>query len=555
MGGLKIVIQLIPLFATLITSALFYLIPSKILALLIALILNGVLAILIFNSKLKVLAKIGEVFELLSKGKIIKAKEITDSAPNSIILTDLNAFMISLEQIIVKMNQVSENVAGSSITLSENLRDILENTRDNNHLSFLKDKMDYILDNVNKQTAHSEEAAANVTEISEAMNKVAERATTTKNLSNDTNTLAQDGEKNVIENNKKFESIENGVNQIEAKAEMLKESSRKIFDIVDMINQITEQTTLLSLNAAIEAARAGEAGRGFSVVADSVRTLAENSINATAQIEELVHSVQNEINDLVSLAGVARTQVQQGKEVNDLTSNKIYEIIEKIKVVNGEITQIASSVQEQKSAVNDINVAIDEIANRSIDISGLSSEQLEEIDGIYEILQQSAASSAGLSEVSDALKNLTNNFEISKNVTVVQEDLIKWEKTYSVKIKSIDEQHKYLVKIINDLYHHMLDGKSSQILNNTVAELIDYTAKHFKYEEALFDKTSYPDTNIHKQEHENFVNEMLEFKQQLDSGEIMISNKLLNFLKEWLLNHIAKSDQKYSSHLRKNKVK
>lgn len=555
MKAIQALILIIPVLVTLITSVLYYFIKNPVIALLTALVINIIVIMLLSLKKLNIFNKISKVFELLSDGQIEEAKKMAASNKNSVLLNAQNGFIENLEQIIVKLNQTSQIVAKSSVNLSENLRNILLNKENNHHFEFLKDKMDYILENVNGQTAHSEEAAANVNEISDAMNKINAKVEISKKISDETFRYSQEGEEKMNENNMKFNDIENSVNLIEKKAQSLKDSSSKIFSIVEMINQVTEQTTLLSLNAAIEAARAGEAGRGFSVVADEVRKLSEQSLKATMEIENLLYDLQNEVTSLVKLTTVAHNQVQKGVEVNAAASEKFFSIKDKIVLVNEEVDKISSTIADQKNAVNDISTAMDGIVHRSIAISDLATEQILDTDEIVNILDEATKKSVGLSEVSDALKNLTANFKISKNVESRAEELIKWQPEFSVKVKSIDTQHKNLVKIVNRLYRFMMEGKSSEILNEIVTELIDYTADHFSYEEKLFDQTNYPDAKKHKQEHDAFVNQVLGIKKKIDSGKMMVSNELLNILREWLLNHIAGSDMKYSSHLVKHKVK
>ncbi len=124
--------------------------------------------------------------------------------------------------------------------------------------------------------------------------------------------------------------------------------------------------------------------------------------------------------------------------------------------------------------------------------------------------------------------------------------IIKWEDKMSVKVKEIDEQHKKLVNMINELHEAMLERKSKEALGKIIDGLIEYTDIHFKTEEKYFDKFGYPEADAHKKEHQDFVKKVVDFKKGYDEGKLLLSLDVMNFLKDWLVNHIMGSDQKYS---------
>ncbi|MBI9052823.1 MAG: hemerythrin family protein [Bacteroidales bacterium] len=130
-------------------------------------------------------------------------------------------------------------------------------------------------------------------------------------------------------------------------------------------------------------------------------------------------------------------------------------------------------------------------------------------------------------------------------------ELIKWTDQYSVGITEIDNQHKGLVIIINELFSYMSNGKAKEHLNNIFDHLTDYTEKHFLVEETMLIKYAYPDYDQHKFEHSKFIEKLKSLKLEFESGKITISLEILNFLKDWLLNHILNTDKKYSAHIEK----
>jgi len=134
-------------------------------------------------------------------------------------------------------------------------------------------------------------------------------------------------------------------------------------------------------------------------------------------------------------------------------------------------------------------------------------------------------------------------------------DFITWNEKYSVKIPSIDEQHKKLVSIINELYTSMKNGKSRDQLAKTLKDLVEYTKSHFSYEESLLEKAGYQDLNEHKGQHKTFVEKISATCKDYENGNLFMSIDICNFLQNWLLHHIQGTDQKYTQTLLDKGVK
>lgn len=122
--------------------------------------------------------------------------------------------------------------------------------------------------------------------------------------------------------------------------------------------------------------------------------------------------------------------------------------------------------------------------------------------------------------------------------------IIQWEEGFSVGVKEIDEQHKELVAILDDLYNAMLKAKGKEILEVTLQRLTDYTAKHFAMEERLFKKYNYPEARAHKAEHDAMLRKLTKFKKEHKRGEL-VGVDLMNFLKDWFINHLQTTDYRY----------
>jgi len=127
--------------------------------------------------------------------------------------------------------------------------------------------------------------------------------------------------------------------------------------------------------------------------------------------------------------------------------------------------------------------------------------------------------------------------------------LFEWDESMNVGYDQINEQHKKLISLINELHSAMLEGKSKDVMSGILGELKDYTVYHFKTEEDLFDKFDYSETNDHKTEHQAFVLKVGDFISEFESGKVGVSLELMNFLKNWLIQHIKGSDMKYKGKL------
>ena len=134
--------------------------------------------------------------------------------------------------------------------------------------------------------------------------------------------------------------------------------------------------------------------------------------------------------------------------------------------------------------------------------------------------------------------------------------LIQWDNAkYSVKINSIDEQHKKLVALINQLFEAMSKGEAHEQLSAIIQELIQYTETHFGTEEAYFKKFGYDNSVEHENEHKKFVEQIKKFQSDFEAGSVTLSKDIIFFLKDWLINHICGTDQHYTDFLLSKGVK
>ncbi|MBI2418898.1 MAG: hemerythrin family protein [Ignavibacteriales bacterium] len=127
--------------------------------------------------------------------------------------------------------------------------------------------------------------------------------------------------------------------------------------------------------------------------------------------------------------------------------------------------------------------------------------------------------------------------------------LVDWKEIYKVNIIEVDNQHKKLVELINSLHDALKIGKGKEVLSKVLSELVDYTVYHFATEEKYFDTYEYPETAIHKKQHCDLVEQVAALQKKFESGEKVLTMDVMNFLRDWLHDHIVGSDKNFGPYL------
>ena len=128
--------------------------------------------------------------------------------------------------------------------------------------------------------------------------------------------------------------------------------------------------------------------------------------------------------------------------------------------------------------------------------------------------------------------------------------MFEWKPEYSVQIPEIDAQHQRLFALASNLHEAMAQGKGKTVLEQSLAQLVDYTKVHFAAEEQFMGKYQYPEAAPHKAQHDQLAAQVIELQKEFHAGNTTLSVSLMMFLKNWLEHHIARSDQQYSVYIR-----
>lgn len=330
-----------------------------------------------------------------------------------------------------------------------------------------------------------------------------------------------------------MENIAHRVNVSSQTVEGLGQRSDQIGAIVNTIQDIADQTNLLALNAAIEAARAGEQGRGFAVVADEVRALAERTTKATKEIAAMIKAIQSETQSAVSSMSEGVDEVKRGTAETTRSGEALEDILNKINELTMQISQVATAAEEQTATTQEItnNIQmITDVVNRNV-----------------ENARSTTQATTTLAKQVDGLHELVGHFRLSK--------ALEWDFSFATGVSKFDEQHKVLFNMVNDLADAMQQKKSKEAVGRVLNGLAEYTINHFADEERSFSQTHYPEESQHKALHKKLLDQVTELINKFNAGETLIAQDVINFLQDWLINHIKGSDKHYGPHLNKNGIK
>jgi len=344
---------------------------------------SGAILVIVFNSYLVINVPIRNLTERtkdIADGKADLTRRL-EAMPNT-ELGELahwfNAFMTRLQSIVTEVTDSAREVTGATAQM----RRISQET----------------LDGVLKQQMETDSVATAMNEMDATVHEVAKSAANAAEAADGAEQAADTGQRVVSDTIAVIDTLASDVERAAQAIHALEEESDKIGTVLGVIKGIADQTNLLALNAAIEAARAGEQGRGFAVVADEVRTLANRSGQATVEIHEMIDRLQQGAANAVQVMNVSRDRAREAvtqAEVAGESLKAITAAVDRIDVMNA---QIASAAEEQSAVADEINRNIVNIST----VASATSKGAE----------QTAATSSELARQAEQLDKLMRQFTV-----------------------------------------------------------------------------------------------------------------------------------------------
>lgn len=332
---------------------------------LFVLVLLAVMALVLMTSRsiLQPIANVCRTIGLIRADNDFRQRvDVSGNDEMTTLATDFNQMLADIQDLVRSVNQALEMLDHAAAELAKSTADTSSG--------------------MSQQQMESDMVATAVTEMGATIDEIADNTENTANKAEATNKNASDGMKEVEQTVARITTLSNELQQAAVVMAELEKDSTTIGSVLDVIRGIAEQTNLLALNAAIEAARAGEQGRGFAVVADEVRSLAQRTAESTRQIEQIIAGLQGRTKAIVQTMQSCREQGSSSVQQAGIASQLLATITHDVSTIMDMTTQIATAIEEQSHVASEVNknvVRIRDISQESLVIAKQNAQISEEV--------------------------------------------------------------------------------------------------------------------------------------------------------------------------------
>lgn len=372
---------------------------------LICIIIAAIVAFMFSNSVSKPLKNLAESAKAISTGDLTQEVHIVKSKDEIGQLTLYFSDMLNnLRSLISQVKDMSGNVAASSEEMMASSEEVSKTSEQ------IANAVSDLAKGALEQAASSEEGNVKLIEVINGLNDIAADMIKSEELSNGAKDSVEDGKKSVEYQRIKMSENKQVSNGVADAISSLSEKSAEIGSILLVIKSISEQTNLLALNAAIEAARAGEHGRGFAVVSDEIRKLAEQSSSSVNKIDSIIEEVQISVEQAVNEMKKAKVVVEDQEKALFDTVSAFEKISEAVTIIHDYINKVSKETKILTVNANNTGDAINNIASISQETASSTEEVAASTEEQTSIIHQIAESAESLSAIANELQESINKF-------------------------------------------------------------------------------------------------------------------------------------------------
>lgn len=372
----------------------------------------GIFAFFISRSITKPIVRATNIATKISQGDL--AVEVEKSRSND----EIGRLLAAEEQMAVNLKGIISEVNMAAQSVSTNAQQIAASGNElNSSIQQIASTVDQVSRGSESQAQGLAKSRQIVEELSNTMGELATDAIESVEMTNRMGSLSARGSESAKEAGERMNNIIKVTNESAQKVRSLAQKTNEITTVLDVIKQIADQTNLLALNAAIEAARAGEAGRGFAVVADEVRRLAESSAKSSEEIDTKLKQIQEDAQVVVEDIEISANEVNQGKLVIDSSLRSLDEIATQIQSVSSNVKKLSDSAQDEVSKVKAVSANTNEIAAVAEQNASATEETSAAIEQQTAQTQEIATASNQMSELAEQLQKIISKFKIDQEET------------------------------------------------------------------------------------------------------------------------------------------
>ncbi|MBS2970811.1 methyl-accepting chemotaxis protein [Metabacillus sp. KIGAM252] len=372
-------------------------------------LLNTIIVILIFivvgtifnyftiRSIVRPIRLLSVVAGKVSKGDLTEKVHVASKDDLGQLGVAFNTMIDSLKNLLSQIEHSSDTLSASSEQVQEHSRQVSGITKE------IAQSVDELSDGAETQMVSTEETAKAVQEIATGVQYVAERAASVSHTVSEAAQQTQKGSVYIDKAVKQMDDIYHSVEETTRLVKELGDKSAEINKIVDVITGISEQTNLLALNAAIEAARAGEHGKGFAVVADEVRKLAEGSKQSAEQITTLIRSIQKRTDLVIDHMAKEKEQAAGGLDLIKETGDNFSMIQKAVQEVNSQIQEVSATAEQMSASSEEVTASVEEMASIATEsasstqqVAAGAQQQFSSMEEIGQSINKLAELAAGL---------------------------------------------------------------------------------------------------------------------------------------------------------------